>query len=59
MNSGGTFLHTGYQSGVQSNPFFELTENGTITPTPEPSCLTLLVTAVLGLLGAARKKAIA
>ena len=59
VNSGGTILHTGYQSGVQSNPFFVLTENGTITPTPEPSCLTLLVTGVLGLLGASLKKAIA
>jgi hypothetical protein len=59
VNSGGTILHTGYQSGVQSNPFIELTGNGTITPTPEPSCLTLLATGVLGLLGAALKKATA
>jgi hypothetical protein len=59
VNSGGTFLQTGYQSGVKSNPFTELTANGTITPTAEPSCLTLLATGVLGLLGAALKKAIA
>jgi hypothetical protein len=29
VNSGGTFLQTGYQSGVKSNPFTELTANGT------------------------------
>jgi hypothetical protein len=50
VTSGGTMLHTGYQSGVQSNPFIELTENGTITPVPEPSSLTLIAAGLLGLL---------
>ena len=41
---GGEVYHTGYQSGAQSNPFFELTGDGSITPaaTPEPSSYLLL-----------------
>jgi hypothetical protein len=34
LTSDGTMLHTGYQSGAQSNPFIEITEDGSITPTP-------------------------
>ena len=31
VTSGETMLHSGYQSGAQSNPFIELTSNGSIT----------------------------
>jgi hypothetical protein len=44
LSFGGRDFHTGYQSGVQANPFFEITGDGTITQfaTPEPASLLLL-----------------
>ncbi len=36
VTSASQVFHTGYQSGIQSNPFFELTGNGSITPAPAP-----------------------
>ncbi len=48
----GQDFHTGYQSGVQANPFFELTGNGTIAPaaTPEPSSYLFLGLGIAGIL---------
>jgi hypothetical protein len=48
----GQDFHTGYQSGVQSNPFFELKGNGSITPapTPEPSAYLFLGIGIVGIL---------
>jgi hypothetical protein len=48
----GQVFHTGYQSGPQSNPFFEIQADGTITPapTPEPSSYLLLGFGIAGLL---------
>jgi hypothetical protein len=48
----GQDYHTGYQSGVQANPFFELTGNGSITPapTPEPSSYLFLGFGIAGIL---------
>jgi hypothetical protein len=56
VTSDGTMLHTSYQSGARSNPFIEITEDGSITPAPEPSSLILFATSLLGLLGVALKK---
>jgi hypothetical protein len=52
VSSGGQVFHTGYQSGPQSNPFFELAGNGTITPAaaPEPSSYLFLGLGVAGIL---------
>jgi hypothetical protein len=48
----GQTFHSGYQSGVQSNPFFELNGNGSISPapTPEPSNYLFLGFGVAALL---------
>jgi hypothetical protein len=59
VTSGGTMLHTGYQSGAQSNPFIELSGNGSITPVPEPSGLILFAAGLLGLFVVTLKKGIA
>lgn len=60
LTSGDIMLHTGYQSGPQSNPFIEISEDGSITPTPEPSSLILFAIGLLVLLGVAlNKKAMA
>ncbi len=54
---GSTVFQTGYQSGAQSNPFINITENGSITPSPEPSSYILFASGLLGLLSFALKKA--
>ena len=43
----GKAFHTGYQSGLQSNPFIEITANGSITPSavPEPAAFSYSVPA--------------
>jgi hypothetical protein len=51
LSFGGQVFHTGYQSGPQSNPFFELAGNGCITvATPEPSSCLFLGFGIAGIL---------
>jgi hypothetical protein len=51
VSSGGQVFHTGYQSGPQSNPFFELKDDGTIAAAaPEPSAYLFLGLGVAGIL---------
>lgn len=58
LNFQGTNFHTGYQSGVQANPFFEIAGDGTITPAavPEPSSLVPLSISLVAVIGAALRR---